>query len=404
MVFRAGKNLKPGKGVASMMKKKKFLQILVIVFVFSLFCFPLGRHASAASGDKVPVGAVLTMVGPAGIVGTYGKYGVELAIDELNAAGGVNGRQIELFIEDDEGNPAKTATAMTKLIQKHKVTAIIGASITVTTVAAAQVARAEKVVLFSPSFTGDQLTIPGKGNPYVFRVGAPDRYTIGKLVEAAAKKYEKIGVITDSGPAGQSITKIATTRLAALGKPAIDTQTFVMRSPDVTPQLMNLRKAGAEAIIAQGVPGDALTIAKGTRQIGYKAQVFGHLGFASNIFPILAKGAAEGIITVDNTDPDKPAQRILVQLCKLVYKPKGKIYEYSLYGGYDSMMVIAEALKRAGFDREKMKGAIESITDFPAVSGNLENRISFGPDQHDGNRENSVILHQWIKGQKIKIE
>jgi hypothetical protein len=66
--------------------------------------------------------------------------------------------------------------------------------------------------------------------------------------------------------------------------------------------------------------------------------------------------------------------------------------------------VIAEALKRAGFDRDKMKSAIESITDFPAVSGNIENRISFGPDKHDGNRENSVLLHQWIKGQKIKIE
>jgi branched-chain amino acid transport system substrate-binding protein len=167
---------------------------------------------------------------------------------------------------------------------------------------------------------------------------------------------------------------------------------------------MNLRKAGAEALIAQGVPGDAVTIAKGMKQIGYNARIFGHLGFSAPIFRILARDAAEGVITVDTIDSDKPAQRILLQLYKTKYKPKGMVYEYSLYAGYDTMMVLAEALKRAGFQRDKVKSALESIKDFPAVTGNSQNRISFGPDLHDGNRENAVILLQ-IKGKSIvKIE
>jgi branched-chain amino acid transport system substrate-binding protein len=381
-------------------KQKRFLQFWVIVFVISLFFLPFTHNDKAAAEEKVVLGAVLTLHGPAGAVGLLAKEGIELALDEINAKGGVDGRKIELVVEDDEGNPAKSATAMTKVIQKHNAVAVLGASITVTTVAAAQVAKAEKVVVLSPTFTGDQLTAPGTGNPYVFRVGAPDRYTIGKLVEAAAKRYNKIGVFTDSGPAGQSITKIAKKRLGALGKSPVGTQTFVMRSPDVTPQLMNLRKAGAEALIAQAVPGDAPTIAKGMRQIGYKAQIFGHLGFAAPIFRILARDAAEGVITVDTVDPGKPQQKKLLQLHKKKYNPKKVVYRYALFGGYDAMMVMAEALKRAYFQRDAVKSALESIKDFPAVSGNSQNRIGFSPDLHDGNRENSVILLQ-IRGMDV---
>ncbi|MCL5959051.1 MAG: ABC transporter substrate-binding protein [Chloroflexi bacterium] len=337
-------------------------------------------------------------------MGGTAKQGIDLAIDEINAKGGIDGRKVQLIVEDDEGDPGKATTATTKLIQKDKVVAILGAAVTATTVAAAQVANAEKVVILSPMFTGDQLTAPGSGMDYVFRVGLPDRYTVGKLVQYGSKKFNKIGVIGDSGPAGQSVTAVATKGLKDLGKEIVGAQSFDMRAPDVTPQLLNLQKAGAEAIIAQAVPGDCPTILKGIKQIGWNVQVLGHLGFADPTIRNVALDAAQGVYGIDSYDPDKADQKKLMDAYTKKYGAEKLVYWGAVFQGYDAMMVMAEGLKKANFDKSKVKESLESIKDFPAISGNKDNKISFGPGQHDGNRENSVVLLQ-VKGKDlIKIE
>lgn len=363
--------------------------------------------APKAAEPKPPVvlGSVLSLVGPAGSVGIGIKQGMDLALEEINAKGGIDGRKIEVIYEDDEGNPAKATSSTTKLIQKDKVVAILGAAVTATTVAAAQAANAEKVVIFSPTFTGDTLTAPGSGMAYVFRIGLPDRFTIGKLVQFGLKKYTKIGIFTDSGPAGQSITPIATKLLTDAGKPPVSAQTHDTRSPDMTPQLLNLQKAGAEAIITQAVPGDAPTILKGMKQISFNAQILGHLGFADPAIRNVALEAAQGVYGIDSLDAEKPdAKRLLDAFVKKYGGDPGSIYWLSVAHGYDAVYVMAEALKRANFDGSKLKDALESIKDFPAVAGNKDNKISFGPGQHDGNGQNAVLLVQ-VKGKDlVKVE
>lgn len=362
--------------------------------------------APKAVEPKPPVvlGVLLSLVGPAGGMGNLNKQGFELARDEINAAGGIDGRRIEFIVEDDEGQPAKASTAATKLIQKDKVLAILGPGTTVTSAAAAQVANAEKVVMFA-TFSGDQLTAPGSGMDYLFRIGWPDRYTVGKLVKYGAKKYNKIGVLSDSGPAGQSVAAAAIKGLKDLGKEVVGTQVFDTRAPDMTPQLLNLQKAGAEALIVQALPGDAPTVLKGMKQINFNAQVLGHLGFADPIIRIVTADASQGVLAITSEDPTKPEQQRVIEAYKKKYGGgDDPLYWNILVVGYDSVKVMAEALKRANFDGSKLKGALESIKDFPAVNGSKDTKISFGPGQHDGTGEDAVILVQ-VKGKDlVKVE
>jgi branched-chain amino acid transport system substrate-binding protein len=223
-------------------------------------------------------------------------------------------------------------------------------------------------------------------------------------VQYAAKRYDKIGMLTYSGEIGASSTAAATKSLTELGKPPVATLHYNPLDPDVAPQLRQLQMAGAEAIITQGVPEDAATILKGMEQIGYKAQVFGHLSFCDPIVRNLALEAAQGAYCIDSVDPRKPGVQKLMDAYKKKYGGDGLVYWLPVVHGYDAVLVLAEALKEADFDNNKLMDAMESIKDFPAVSGNKDNRISFGPDQHDGNRENAVLLMQ-IRGKDlIEIE
>lgn len=361
--------------------------------------------APKAVEPKPPVvlGVILALVGPAGGMGSLERQAIELAVEEINAAGGIDGRKIELVVEDDGGEPAKAATAATKLIQKDKVLAVLGAGVTVTTAAAAQVTNAEKVVQLAPAFTGDQLTAPGSGMSYLFRIGWPDRYSVGKLVQYGGKKYSKIGIITDSGPAGQSVTEVAKKLLTELGKAPVATQSYDTRAPDLTPQLLNLQRAGAEAIIAQAVPGDAPTILKGMKQIGFNAQVLGHLGFADPTIRIVTPDAAQGVIGITSESPGKSEQQKVIDAFNKRYGASNDpLYWNIVVVAYDSVRVMAEALKRANFDKNKLKDALESIKDFPAVSGTKENKITFTATQHDGTLENGVVLVQ-VKGRDLVV-
>lgn len=362
--------------------------------------------AAKAAEPKPPVvlGAVFSLTGPAGSYGNNAKQGIELALEEINSKGGVDGRKIEVIFEDDEAAPAKATTAATKLIQRDKVVAILGATVTATTVAAAQVANAEKVVLFSPTFTGDQLTAPGSGMEYVFRIGMADRLSIGKLVQYGMKKFNRIGILVDSGPAGQSITPIANKLLTDQGKPPVSTQSYDTRAPDITPQLLNLQKAGAEALVSQALVGDAVTILKGMKQIGFNAQILGHIGFADPALRTLALDAAQGAIVVDTIDPEKPEAQRIMDAHKKKYGADPNTFWINAIHGYDAIYIMAEALKRSNFDGKKLKEGLESIKDFPAVSGSRTNKIGFAPNQHDGNLENSVLLMQ-VKGKDlVKVE
>lgn len=348
----------------------------------------------------VVVGVVASLKGIKIPVGTSMKEGIELAAEEVNSKGGVDGRKIELIIEDDETDPDKAVAATLKLAKNNKVIAILGPSISPTTGAAAPVANAEKVAMLSPTIMADQLTAPGSGLEYFFRIGMPERLSAVKLVQYATKRWNKIGLFTYSGWIGENIRAAVTKNLAEVGKApvaAVDRPPF---TPDVTPMLLPFQKAGAEAIIVQGLSDDQYVAVKGLNQIGYKVPLIITEPMQPITEGLFDLDEGQGIISVDSVDPAKSEVRKLLETRKKKYGSDQDLLPLALVHGYDAMMVMAEALKRADFDRSKVRGALESIKDFPAVSGKAGNKISFGLGQHDGNGESSVMLWQ-VKGKGL---
>lgn len=335
-------------------------------------------EGSVGASEPVKVGVIVSLVGPAAGVGIANHRGFQLAVEEINRSGGIKGRPIKLIVEDDAGNPARANTAATKLIHRDNVVAILGASITPTSLAVSQVTNPNRVVQLSPTFTGD--LVPGR---YVFRVGLSDRFSVRRMVELA-RNFDRIGILVNVGPSGQSVRNAALRELKAIGKEAVDVQVFEPGSPDVTPQLLNLRRAGAQVLLIQALPGDTATVVRGIKQLGWDVQIIGHLGFADPVFRRTAGADAEGSYVIDTFDPEKPEFRQFQQKYFAKFGPQEMVYWGGTIQGYDAVYILAEALKRADFDRARLLEAMESIKDFPVVSGGVGARISYSPENHYG--------------------
>lgn len=378
-----------------------------VMGMLSVGIVSLGLFAGAASAQdaEIRIGVLVALTGPLGHMGESDLNGMRIAVDEINQRGGVLGKKIALVVEDNEGNPAKAVTGATKLVQKDNVIAIIGCEVSFTTLAALQVTTAAKMIQFSHGATADLMTSRAglEKYPYFFRMGLGDAYTSKKLLDYGRRHYSKIAVLSDSGPAGQSFKAALQSQLAAANMVPVLWETHTIGSPDKTPELLKIRAKGADAIITQAMPGDAISVLKAMNQIGYKAQILGHLGFGETGTLGAAKDVSGGVITLVSHDSGKKSAEDFIEKYK---KRTGVTME--AWGrpmqAYDSVMILAEALKRANLDRTKLKEAIESIKGFTPISGTKNNVVNFGPGDHDGNQGEGPVLVKIVKGDWVPME
>lgn len=371
-----------------------------------ILVFSAGMFAAAALAQdaEIKIGVLNALTGPLGHMGESDVIGMQIAVDEINQRGGVQGKKIKLIVEDNEGNPAKAVTGATKLIQKDNVSAIIGCEVSFTTLAALQVTTQAKIVQFSQGATADVMSSPqGLAKyPYFFRMGLGDTYTTKKLLDYGRQHYSKIAVLSDSGPAGQSFKAALQNHFAAAKMTPVLWETHTIGSPDKSPELLKIRAKGADAIIIQAMPGDAISVLKGMNQIGYRSQILGHLGFGETGTLGAAKDLSGGVITLVSHDINKKSA---VEFIAKYKKRTGVAME--AWGrpmqSYDSVMILAEALKRANLDKTKLKEAIESIKGYVPVSGSARNVVSFGPANHDGNQDEGPVLVKIVKGDWVSM-
>jgi len=389
------------------MKRSKILGAALAILGLTILMVSSGRFTTVVSAQdaEIKIGVLTALTGTLGRMGETDLIGMQIAVDEINQRGGIRGKKIRLIIEDNEGNPAKAVTGATKLIQKDNVLAMIGSEVSFTSLAALQATTEAKLVQFSQGATADMMTSgPGLDKyPYFFRMGLGDKYTTKKLFDYGRKHYSKIAVLSDSGPAGQSFKEALEKLFAAAKMAPVLTETHTIGSPDKTPELLKIKAKGAEAIIIQAMPGDAISILKGMNQIGYKAQILGHLGFGETGTLGAAKELSEGVVTLVSHDLSKKSALEFIEKYK---KRTGVTME--AWGrpmqGYDSVMILAEGLRRANLDRTKLKEAIESIKDYKPVSGTKKNVANFGPRDHDGNEDEGPVLVKIVKGNWVTIE
>lgn len=342
---------------------------------------PAAPAQPQASGgeDKSPIkiGAVFGLSGGIAAYGQSQRAGVELAVADINAAGGVLGRPIEVIFEDSQGKKEEAINAVRKLIDKDEVVAIIGPTLSAEMFAAGPVANDSGVPILGVSNTAKGITDIGE---YVFRNSVPEAMVLPHTVKRSVETFglKKVAVMycanDDFSVSGYETFKA---ELEKNNVEILDIETFQTKDTDFKAQLTKIQSVQPDAIVISGLYQEAALILQQARQMGLNMPVIGGNGFNSPGLVSIAKEAAEGAVVGSPWFPgrDDPKTKAFVDAFTA---KNGKGPDQFAAQAYDGLGLIVEAIKRAGStDRDEVRDALAGIKDYQGVTGGFafdENR------------------------------
>lgn len=350
--------------------KRVALSLFVITGLLAGFaCERRGGVGGDNNTGPIRVGYYGDLSGRTSNFGQSTKNGVMMAADEINKAGGINGRQIEILSEDDEGRPEKAATVVTKLIDQDKVIALLGEVASGNSLAAAPKAQASHVPMISPSSTNPAVTQVGD---YIFRVCFIDPFQGEVMAKFAANTLhaKKAAIMEDfNSPYSRGLTEFFESSFKKLGGQVITKQSYTQGDRDYKGQLTSIRSANPEVIYVPGYYGEVGVIAKQAKQLGINLPLLGGDGWDAPQLFELGGDALNGDFISNHYSVEDPSPAIQ----KFVgdFNSRYKIKPDALAAlGYDAMRVLADAIKRAGSTNgQKLRDAIAGTKDFAGVTG-----------------------------------
>lgn len=330
------------------------------------------RQEVGESKDRstIKIGYFGDLSGPTFNFGQSAINGVLLAADEINQAGGINGRQLDVVIEDDQGSPERAATVVNKLIDQDKVVALIGGGASGNSLAATPRAQSAKIPLISPSSTNPAVTRAGD---YIFRACFIDAFQGEVMAKFAANtlKVKKAAIMLDfNSPYSRGLTEFFELSFTKLGGQVVSKQSYTQGDPDYKGQLSSIRAAGADVIYLPGYYGDVAIIAKQARQLGLTQPLLGGDGWDAPELWELGGDALNGsyISNHYSVEDPSPAIQTFVHEYKLRYGNLAPDAHAAL--AYDAMRFLAEAIQHAGTtEGPKLRDALAQTKDFSGVTG-----------------------------------
>jgi branched-chain amino acid transport system substrate-binding protein len=352
--------------------KRTLLSLLFITTLFISFaCERRGAGSTGAGTGPIVVGYYGDLSGRTSSFGQSTKNGAQMAADEINKAGGINGRQIQIVVEDDQGEPNKAATVVTKLINQDKVIALLGEVASSNSLAAAPKAQEAKVPMISPSSTNPAVTQVGD---YIFRVCFIDPFQGEVMARFAANnlKAKRAAILYDfNSDYSRGLYQFFKRSFSAAGGQIVSEQSYTQGDRDFSGQLTAIRAANVDVIYVPGYYGEVGVIANQTKQLGIKAPLLGGDGWDAPQLWQLGGAALNGDYISNHYSVDDPSPAI--QKFVTDYKGRYNILPDALAAlGYDSMKVLADAIKRAGStENAKLRDAIAQTQKFPGVTGQI---------------------------------
>lgn len=355
----------------------------------------LSVSSTVHAAQTVKIGAAFSMTGPAAVYGATQKAGVQAAVDEINKSGALKGVKLEAVIEDDASTKEQGIAVFQRFINKDKVAAIIGPTLSNTATAADPLAQGAKVPVVAVSNTAPK-GITDIGD-YIWRVSL----TEGQVIPGALKRLQgKLGFKTAGllygnddafTKAGYDVMKAA---LEGQGIKIVGEQTFAKPDRDYNAQLTALKALNPDILLVSALAENAAGIATQARQLGWNVPIMGGNGFNSPAFIKNAGPAAEGVYvgTAWNKVSQDPANQKFLALMK----ERGIDPDQFCAQSYTGVLVIAEAIKLSGKGgRDDIKAGFAKVKDLPTPLG----KFSFLPNR-DGNHDPSI---QQVKDGKFQI-
>ena len=346
------------------------LPIVIIVLALAFSCSRPGEDGAAPDRTTIEIGYFGDLTGPTFNFGQSAINGVLMAASEVNQSGGINGRKIDIVIEDDKGSPEEAARLTAKLIEQDKVIAIIAGGTSGNSRAAAPKAQASHIPLISPSSTDPAVTQTGN---YIFRACFVDTFQ-GEVMASFAHntlKATKAAILTDfNSTYSKGLTDYFKLSFGRLGGTIVSEQTYTQGDADFKGQLSTIRSAEPDVIYIPGYYGDVALIAKQARMIGLTQPLLGGDGWDAPELWQLGGDALNGAYISTHYSADNPSPEIqqFVDLYKQRYGNLLPDAHAAL--AYDAARLLFAAIARTGStDGEKLRDALSQTKDFNGVTG-----------------------------------
>ncbi len=354
-----------------------------------------------AFAQTIKIGLITDKVGPAKGYAEPVTQGAVYAVKELNARGGLLGRQVELLVEDDQGKPDVSATAARKLVDAGAAF-ILSVSLTPATQQAQSVTLETKTPHMTPSNSGDTLTTQIT-NPNFWQTGPLASTQIATLLSYARNKnYKRVALVTENSALGQLTNQFFKAGLERNGIQIVSEEVVSGGSTTADPQMQKVRAANPDALFMTGVttPENAL-ILRSYRQLGMKTPILANYNMSIPVYSSIAKGLLDGVVFVDAFDPAKPETQRFIDAFR---KDTGN-EPYNLNGyGYDGLMLVADAIRRAGgTDKDKVREAMQSTRGFAGVMGGVGTSYGFADGRRTGFDANGMVVRVYEGDKQGKV-
>ena len=328
--------------------------------------------AAPAMAQPIVIGVSTAQTGPAAVAAEWELWGVNLAIEEINAAGGVLGRKLEILVMDNKCNPSEAVNAANKLVEA-KVVAIEGSHCSSAHLASMKIIQDAKIPMITGIASNPQITtLSGKGgNDYAFRISASDAGMMQALgIYLAAKKpFKTVAIVaedSDFGRGGADAFKAAVVPKAGLE--VVSTDIHPQNAPDFTSILTRLQQRRPDAIATFQLGGDSLNFLRQAMQVGVRIPFTGRIELGGRNTPIIEAGGLEKSVSAWQYSPYADSAQNKAFAEKIRAKHKSEPY-LQTWAGYDCIRVLAQAIKDAGStDGSKIKDAIKAMS-FTNVMG-----------------------------------
>lgn len=363
----------------------------------------LALGTAGAQAQDIKIGFNADQSGTAAAeLGQAARHGFELAIEDINKAGGVLGRKLVPVVRDDTGAPPKSIQNMTELIDNEKVAAVVGPTNSGNALAWLHIPQQKKVPVVVPVATATDITkrYQGEAQNFIFRVSMVDREQVALLLAYAVKssKAKKIGFIADSTGFGTQGVKDATEVLAMHGLQPVAVEKFGPKDTDMTAQLAKIRDAGADTVLIYGLAdGNAHTL-RSMEKINYLPTAIGTWGNMSTVLLNTAgKKLAEHLVFATSTAEDSNERAAALAARVRARYPQMATFVTAAQA-YDSVLLIAEAMRKAGdTDGAKVAAALEN--NVSGVQGIVKKYDKpFSKTDHEGLGVADFQLGKWKDG------
>jgi len=362
----------------------------------------------ATAADPIKIGVDGPFTGGSSSMGVSMRDGVRLAVEEINKAGGVLGRPLQMVERDDEAKNERGVQIAQELVNKEKVVAIVGYINTGVALASQRFFQEAKIPVMNNVATGSIVTHQFDDQPenYVFRNAANDSIQAPMIVEEAITRrhFKKVAILADSTNYGQLGREDLEKALAQKGVKAVAVEKFNIKDVDMTAQLLKAKEAGAEVVLTYGIGPELAQIANGMTKLGWKVPIIGSwtLSMANYIDNSGPGGEGARMPQTFIQEPTTPKRQSFIISYLKAFNPKNNRMDspVSAAQGYDSIYLLAAAMKQAGStDGPKIKAALEDLKT-PVEGVVTTYNKPFTKTDHEAITANIPVLGE-VKGARV---